>query len=257
MSKARPGTKAKHLTRRTINTFVDTGEAFKRTLHSALVEEKRFDPQADIILVENGSGADRDRFDILGIEQPIISPTDNLDEFHRQVAIKGITPNSAYHFGNFVILLEPLAAGSIGRGCVSGVCPVRLNVTDAAEDDYEFADVKDDDATQLQSAKVGSGRILYRESGTGTKWAVVRLSNAPATDALVIRGQLTGDLATTDSTFEIDGVVVMQPVGGTIAEGNVTIYNVFNWEGDEDGECMAIWNQDNEHWEAVQVECPA
>ena len=80
-------------------------------------------------------------------------------------------PAAADHIGNFVILLEP-AAGEIGRACISGVCPVRVDVND--EDD-QFADVKDGEATMLESAPTGSARIIWKESGTGTKWAVVRL----------------------------------------------------------------------------------
>ncbi len=34
-----------------------------------------------MVLVRNNSGADRDRFAVLGIDSPIISPTDNADEF--------------------------------------------------------------------------------------------------------------------------------------------------------------------------------
>jgi hypothetical protein len=79
--------------------------------------------------------------------------------------------------------------------------------------------------------------------------------------ALTIRGQATGDVATTDSTFTIDGTAVMQPTGGLITDqdpaGNITIYNVFSWEGDEDGEVQADWNEGTDRWEASQFECPA
>ncbi len=79
---------------------------------------------------------------------------------------------------------------------------------------------------------------------------------------LMIRGKLTDDLDTTDSTFKIDGVVVLQPVGaidvGHIVDGSdeVTVHNVFKWEGDDEGAVMAVWNEEDTRWEAVQVECP-
>lgn len=81
--------------------------------------------------------------------------------------------------------------------------------------------------------------------------------------ATMITGLLTADLATTDTTFKIDGVTVMQPVGGELAEDDLdesdeaTIYNVFAWEGDNNGRCFAIWNQAASRWEAFQVACPA
>jgi len=34
------------------------------------------------------------------------------------------------------------------------------------------------------------------------------------------------------------------------------VYNIFSWEGSEDGYCMAIWQGSEERWLAVQVECP-
>ena len=73
-----------------------------------------------IVLVKNSSGADRDRFDILGIDGPIIAPTDNPDEFKNRVTIDGITPAMADHTGQFVILAEPIASGAIGRGHLDG-----------------------------------------------------------------------------------------------------------------------------------------
>ena len=42
------------------------------------------------IMVKNNTGADRDRFDVLGISGPIISPADNLVEFQNRVAMVGV-----------------------------------------------------------------------------------------------------------------------------------------------------------------------
>ncbi len=83
--------------------------------------------------------------------------------------------------------------------------------------------------------------------------------------ALMIRGKLTATLVTTDTTFTIDedigGVGIMQPTGGLITDqdpaGNITVYNIFSWAGDNNGACIAAWNENTDHWEALQVECPA
>ena len=93
-----------------------------------------------------------------------------------------------------------------------------------------------------------------QESG---EWEIIRLQPA----ALLITGLLTAALETTDSTFTIDGVTVMNPTGGLITDqdpaGNITVYNVHDWEGDNNGRVDAAWNETTEHWEAIQVDCPA
>ncbi len=124
------------------------------------------------MLVKNNSGADRGRFNVLGIDGPIFTPTESLDSFKNTIALKGITPAAATHVGKFVILQEPLADGELGRAVISGVTPVKIDVTDAG---HGYADVKDAVCGTLASAASGSSMILWAESGTGEKWAIVKL----------------------------------------------------------------------------------
>lgn len=76
----------------------------------------------------------------------------------------------------FAILLEPLAAGRIGRSVGSGVPPVRVNVIRATDN---YAEVVVDDSNQLRSVPIGLTRILWKASGFGLKWAIVQLSERP------------------------------------------------------------------------------
>lgn len=100
-------------------------------------------------------------------------------------------------------------------------------------------------------------RGLARYNAARAKWTIVQIQPP----ALIIRGLLTADLATTGGTFTIDGLSIMQPVGGMMIDQDpadpITVYNVFSWEGDNNGVCIAAWNEDTGHWEAVNVECPA
>ena len=131
--------------------------------------------QAGIVLVKNGSGADRQRFDVLGIDSPVITPTDNEDAFKNKVVLSGTTPSESDHLGRLAILLEPLANGKVGMACVAGVCAVHVDVQ---HEDHQFADIKDGDASSLQSRENGAATILWKETGTGLKWAVVHLAGA-------------------------------------------------------------------------------
>lgn len=44
------------------------------------------------------------------------TPSDNKDGFKNQAVLAGVTSAADDHAGRFVILLEPLADGKIGRG---------------------------------------------------------------------------------------------------------------------------------------------
>lgn len=89
------------------------------------------------------------------------------------------------------------------------------------------------------------------------QWAIVQMQQS----AVMIQGSLTADLQSSDSTFTISSAHVIQPIGGIITDqdpaGNITVYNVFSWEGDNGGLCIAVWNEYSDHWEALQVECPS
>jgi len=126
-----------------------------------------------VVRVLNNSGSNRDKLDILGIDGPLFTPTESVSGFQREPAFTCVTP-TADHAGRFVILAEPIPDGKIGRACISGAVPVKVYVND--EDDG-FADVKASDATQLDSSTSGTAKILWKESGTGQVYAVVRLAD--------------------------------------------------------------------------------
>ena len=164
------------------NAFIDAATDFRNRTASTGRHATPSTRQADIVLVRNDSGAPQDQFAVLGIDTPVIDPADNESEFTSRVVLSCVTPAVDTHEGRFVILAEPLAGGMMGRAYIAGVCPVQVNVSDEA---HTFATIIDADATQLASATSGSAQILWKESGTGTKWAIVRIGNAQAAAGLV------------------------------------------------------------------------
>lgn len=145
--------------------------------------------QAGVVLVKNSSGADQARFAVMGIDAPIIAPSDHEEEFRRQVALSCVAPTEADHRGKFVVLLEPLAVGAIGRATVAGVSIVRLEV---ANDTDTRADVIDGDSTKLTTATSGAAQILWREdvdtsSGPATGWAIIRFGTAGGMGPMTIK----------------------------------------------------------------------
>jgi len=65
----------------TFNTFIDAARDFQQRQRSARRRVQRERQEAGIVLVRNESGEDRERFDVLGIQGPVITPTDNADEW--------------------------------------------------------------------------------------------------------------------------------------------------------------------------------
>lgn len=129
------------------------------------------------VLVRNDSGTDVDRFGVLEVSEPLILPADNLPEFQRQTALSGVTPSGTDN-AVLAILLEPAADGEIARAVLDGLVVVQVDVSDAG---HGFADASTGDTAKLTSQSAASPQqILWKESGTGTKWALLRMSSIPS-----------------------------------------------------------------------------
>jgi hypothetical protein len=88
------------------------------------------------------------------------------------------------------------------------------------------------------------------------RWQIIQMQP----HALLIRGQNTAAVATTDETFTIDSVTVEFPVGAIITDqdpaGNITIHNVHDHEGDDEAEVAATWSEGSANWKGIQMDCP-
>jgi len=157
---------------RTFNTIIDATRDYLDRQQSQSTDAARGFRQTGIVLVRNDSGADRDRFHVLGIDGPVFTPTANLDEFKNRVVLKGKKPSRDDHLGKFVVLLEPIKSNQIGLAYLDGICPAKIDVK---KEKHPFADIKHDDATMMESRDDGSAVILWKETGEGQKWAVVQL----------------------------------------------------------------------------------
>lgn len=165
----------------TFNTFVDAARDFQQRQRSAERRTQRDQLDTGIVLIRNESGAERGRFDVLGISGPIIEPVDNAEEFKQRVALKGVVPSSP-HAGKFAILLEPATDQTIVRACLDGVCPARVRMDNEA---HEFADIEVGQAVQLKSAESGTARLLWVEpvedrADPEIAWTVVRIGGGGA-----------------------------------------------------------------------------
>jgi hypothetical protein len=171
-----------------------------------------------------------------------------LSEFQNQVAFRGITPTTAAHAGKFVVCLDPIADGHIGRAWVSGVCHVQVNIQDSAD---THCDVKNNDRTMLQSGRSGPARILFRESaGAGTKWCVVRLGDAYV-DVLRICKTTTKWTKDTEATLDVWEAGDPATPAQNDPDESVTAVNLFH-DVDE-GVFVAVAMAKNGRWYLVEA----
>jgi len=135
----------------------------------------RREPQASVVWVKNTSGADRSTGEPLGVDGPVFGPDDNLNEFVHRPTLKGATPTCS-HAGGFVVLIEPVRNGEIGRAVICGLAVARVSISDES---HRYADVDPDNAAQLRSIVAGSAAILWPTTPTpGLQWCLLSLSTA-------------------------------------------------------------------------------
>ena len=189
------------------NAFADTAEAFQEgRLDEANETAPAPQQQAGVVFVRNDSGAARERFEVLGLDAPIVTPADNLDEFKRQVTFVGVTPAAGTHDRHFAVLQEPVESGDIARAVVSGVTIARADLADVPLADAVML-APADGGYRLQVRGRGSGTLLWKEADQADVWSVVQLSSA----AYPLYAQIHGP----GSSFG-EYKAFLAPAGGTL-----------------------------------------
>jgi hypothetical protein len=174
----------------TWNAMIDAAKTHEQRKFNATSQSDPFHRNGDICKVLNESAQDLPRFGVAGVTGPLIAPSVNLTEFQTRAAFRVGVPTEASH-GQFAILTEPIPAGKIGHAWLSGVCPAQVLVT---QEEHLHCEAAQGATTALKSDCFGSARILWRESGTGLKWALIRLGNRDD-NGRHFRFQLLGSLA--------------------------------------------------------------
>jgi hypothetical protein len=193
----------------TYNAFIDAAQAVKDKSNFLSSTNKNSDSRK--VIVQNNSGGNLDKFEILGISAPYVTPTDNETDFQNRITIVGVTPDIDDHKGKFIVLQEPIPNGKIGRGILSGETIVQIDVDDEA---HEFAEITDGESGYLTSTDSGSARILWKESGTGQVWAYVRIGDSVSSmqvyeaTADESSGQITIKKLNLDGTLDGDNITV-------------------------------------------------
>lgn len=162
----------------TYNAFIDAAESNRRRALDVQRGAATAEVKPGQVLVLNDSGNDCDRFGVLAVTGPILTPTENSATFQSRVIVRGDVPGPG-DAGRFVVLSEPIEAGKIGRAYIDGVCPAKVRMDDEGHD---FADVGDGVYDKLVSGSNGAARLLWIEpvgdrSDPSIAWAIAKLGN--------------------------------------------------------------------------------
>lgn len=185
------------------NDLLEMLDWFKRT-----VREGRRTPSPEQgpgglcrIKVRNDSGADRNQYDVLGIDDLAIKPADNLAwlRARREPLAVGNTPAESSHLGKWALLLEPIKSGKVGRAAIAGCLFARVSAPGTYP--HPFCDIADG-SFELTSNWFGAAEILAGPwTHGGDDWAYLRIGNwtsptwpAKATSAITAGGNGTANI---------------------------------------------------------------
>lgn len=128
---------------------------------------------------KNATGADQGEYAVVGLDGPMLTPTENLDEFKNRTPLKGILPNVAAHAGKWGVFLNAIATNGISPLCASGVAPVRVYVTATTD---KFCDVIEKRTVAGEDCYLGTGgsgeQLMWLDptaSVSTIAWAIVRI----------------------------------------------------------------------------------
>jgi len=176
------------------NAFVDATRAHQQHQTELATAGRPRARHSELVLVRNDTVTDVDRFAVLGINGVVFDPSTALETFQQRMALAGVTPADPTHRGRFVITVEPIKTDKVGLALIGGVAVVQVDASDT-EIDYRHADIVDGE-NYLQASSDGSATILWRASGTGLKWAVVRFGEDHVPQVYEVVGELSTDEVT-------------------------------------------------------------
>lgn len=157
--------------------------------------------QARLVLdVVNNSGAAIDApFPILRLTEPVITLADNANIVFNDPQFMGDTPDASTGSA-FVVVQGPIGSGVGRQAVLTGLTWCKVDIVSASD---THATTIDGDDTKLQSGTTGVA-IVWKESGTGEKWALVLLGGG-GSGSTIVWGKLIDEVPA-DSLLESDCV---------------------------------------------------
>jgi len=191
------------------------------------------------ILCRNDSGAAVGRWGVLAITGMVIAPSGAtgaaLLSWQTSPAAIGVTPATGATGASgatgaatpgYVVAVEPIAAGKLGRTAVAGVVQAKVDVSGAS---HGFATPKTGSTDVFISATSGPFKILWKQ-GTGSgQWALLRIGDgagATSSGGPIKKGTFAGPwnknatntVTSGGTTYTVTNIGV--PIGTTVSGQN-------------------------------------
>lgn len=216
MRKLQRGQKAS-LSHHTINKMLESTESSNNVSRGSANYQRR----ENCVCVYNNTSGILQRYDVVSLGEPRITPSGNLEEFTYNLTLNAEIPDANKRYA--AICVEPIPISGYGLACVDGVAPAYINHVDSK---YRYADcVKDH--TYFQSSNVGVAQILWLEKGiaaTGLQYGVVRFGGIPAAENAEKTGRLASNLLPRSSGL----VNVYEPTSSGMHFSGEKLY-AFDW----------------------------
>lgn len=209
-----------------------------------------YEPGKNIILARNNTGGDVPRWGVMRISGIEINPaTDDTRRrsFEEMPCITGAKPNTTTG-GKFVIAVEPIKDGKIGRVCAAGIVQAKVSFSSAS---HTRAKPKDNTVDHLESAASGPAEIVWSAGTSGEQWALVRFDEG----GQLRIGKYTGSATWAKHTTATIGIWESgTPPNET--SSSQTIENVVNhWADVPANKWVGIQAAANGHYYLVVAEC--
>ena len=161
----------------TWNAFIDAANFTKEQRQNQFGKGLRSGVGAGVVLIKNAEPELRDRFTALVLNDIAVPPSANENEFVSCPPVFiGQKMTDEREGRPYAILLEPIAAGAIGRAMVFGIVPAKVSIQDA--DDQYAVPTPNSSAGALQSDSTCVARIVWKAGGTGAQWCLLQLGGA-------------------------------------------------------------------------------
>lgn len=126
--------------------------------------------QSVTCIIRNDTGGDLPQYGIVGLGDPVIPYDATGSDFFDSIVLKGVLAAGGDYDLKWGVTLSPIAAGEFGAVVVQGLTYAKL---DSASE--QAGPTEEGDVDFLTEADCGLARVLWRDAGSGNKWAVICL----------------------------------------------------------------------------------
>ncbi len=162
---------------KTWNTFIDTANYIKNLQSNQGAKSIKNGIYNGIVLVKNLESSTYPQYSALALTDILIKPSNNEYDFKDGVpTFSGRKMTEDISSTPYVILLEPIASNSVGRGLLLGITPAKVSIIDI-DDNYATPTLNSAKGS-LESCSTGVARILWKAGTSGEQWCMLQLGGA-------------------------------------------------------------------------------